>query len=167
MNTRIQVEHPITEMITGIDIVQTMLQIAGGEPLPYRQSDIAIRGHAIEVPSTPRIPPRASCHRPGAFRPCRRRKRKTSASIRCSTRAMSSRPSTKSARQTDRARRRPACRARSASRRAGELFDRRCGDDPRTHLALLDVIAIRNGEVHTRWLEEWLASGSAAPVKAA
>ncbi len=35
------------------------------------------------------------------------------------------------------------------------------------HLALLDVVAIRNGEVHTRWLEEWLASDSAAPVKAA
>ena len=49
MNTRIQVEHPVTEMITGVDLVQSMLLIAGGEPLPYRQSDIAIRGHAIEV----------------------------------------------------------------------------------------------------------------------
>jgi acetyl-CoA carboxylase biotin carboxylase subunit len=49
MNTRIQVEHPVTEMITGVDLVQSMLLIAGGEPLPYRQSDIALRGHAIEV----------------------------------------------------------------------------------------------------------------------
>ena len=49
MNTRIQVEHPITEMITGVDIVQTMIRIAGGEPLPYSQSDIVISGHAIEV----------------------------------------------------------------------------------------------------------------------
>ena len=49
MNTRIQVEHPVTEMITGVDLVQSMLLIAGGESLPYRQSDIAIRGHAIEV----------------------------------------------------------------------------------------------------------------------
>jgi len=49
MNTRIQVEHPVTEMITGVDLVQSMLLIAGGESLPYRQTDIACRGHAIEV----------------------------------------------------------------------------------------------------------------------
>ena len=49
MNTRIQVEHPITEMITGVDLVQAMIRIAGGEPLPFSQSDIVIRGHAIEV----------------------------------------------------------------------------------------------------------------------
>ena len=49
MNTRIQVEHPVTEMITGVDLVQSTLRIAGGEPLPYRQSDIAIRRQAIEV----------------------------------------------------------------------------------------------------------------------
>ncbi len=48
MNTRIQVEHPVTEMITGIDLVQEMIRIAGGEPLRLRQEDIAVRGHAIE-----------------------------------------------------------------------------------------------------------------------
>ena len=49
MNTRIQVEHPVTEMITGIDLVREMLRIAGGEPLRLRQEDIRLRGHAIEV----------------------------------------------------------------------------------------------------------------------
>ena len=49
MNTRIQVEHPVTEMITGIDLVREMIRIAGGEPLRYQQSDIKKTGHAIEV----------------------------------------------------------------------------------------------------------------------
>ena len=49
MNTRIQVEHPVTEAITGIDLVAEMLRIAGGEPLRLSQSDIKVKGHAIEV----------------------------------------------------------------------------------------------------------------------
>jgi len=48
MNTRLQVEHPITEMISGIDIVREQLRIAAGAPLNYRQSDITLCGHAIE-----------------------------------------------------------------------------------------------------------------------
>lgn len=48
MNTRIQVEHPITEMITGIDILKEQLKIASGERLQYSQEDIQIKGHAIE-----------------------------------------------------------------------------------------------------------------------
>jgi acetyl-CoA carboxylase biotin carboxylase subunit len=48
MNTRLQVEHPVTEMITGVDIVREQLQIAAGEKLSYRQEDIKILGHAIE-----------------------------------------------------------------------------------------------------------------------
>jgi len=48
MNTRIQVEHPVTEAITGIDLVREMLRIAGGEPLRFRQDDIVMRGAAIE-----------------------------------------------------------------------------------------------------------------------
>ena len=49
MNTRIQVEHPVTEAITGVDLVQEMIRIAFGEPLRLAQSDIAVSGHAIEI----------------------------------------------------------------------------------------------------------------------
>jgi acetyl-CoA carboxylase, biotin carboxylase subunit len=49
MNTRVQVEHAITEAITGVDIVKTMIRVAAGEPLPFSQEDLAISGHAIEA----------------------------------------------------------------------------------------------------------------------
>jgi acetyl-CoA carboxylase biotin carboxylase subunit len=48
MNTRVQVEHPVTEMITGVDIVREQIRIASGEPLHYTQDDIKINGHAME-----------------------------------------------------------------------------------------------------------------------
>jgi acetyl-CoA carboxylase biotin carboxylase subunit len=48
MNTRVQVEHPVTEMITGVDIVKTQISVAFGDKLPFRQKDIEFRGHAIE-----------------------------------------------------------------------------------------------------------------------
>ncbi|MGC3088841.1 acetyl-CoA carboxylase biotin carboxylase subunit, partial [Enterococcus faecalis] len=48
MNTRIQVEHPVTEMVTGIDLVKAQLEIASGEPLGNTQEDVTMTGHAIE-----------------------------------------------------------------------------------------------------------------------
>jgi acetyl-CoA carboxylase biotin carboxylase subunit len=48
VNARIQVEHPVTEMVTGIDLIQSQIRVAAGQPLPFRQADIQLRGAAIE-----------------------------------------------------------------------------------------------------------------------
>ncbi|ASL76495.1 acetyl-CoA carboxylase biotin carboxylase subunit (plasmid) [Ralstonia solanacearum] len=61
MNTRLQVEHPVTEMTAGIDIVQQQIRVARGEPLTLRQDDIACRGHALEC--------RINAEHPDTFRP--------------------------------------------------------------------------------------------------
>ncbi len=62
MNTRVQVEHPVTELITGVDIVKEQLRIADGQALSFAQSDIKIRGHAIEC--------RINAEDPRSFVPC-------------------------------------------------------------------------------------------------
>jgi acetyl-CoA carboxylase, biotin carboxylase subunit len=168
MNTRIQVEHPITEMITGIDIVQTMLRIADGEPLPYRQSDIAIRGHAIEVRINAEDPAKGFMPSPGRVSAL---STPEAEDVRFDTMLYEgyvvppfydSLLGKLIVRGDDR----PA----ALDRLRGALGDFSIDGVATTrglHLALLDVIAIRNGEVHTQWLEEWLASDSVAPVKAA
>jgi acetyl-CoA carboxylase biotin carboxylase subunit len=75
MNTRVQVEHPVTEMVTGVDIVQAGIRAAAGEPLPWRQRDISLAGHALECrivaedPETLRPSPGTirGYHAPGGF----------------------------------------------------------------------------------------------------
>ena len=62
MNTRVQVEHPVTEMVTGVDIVKEMLRIAGGDKLSIKQEDVVIRGHALEC--------RINAEDPDNFMPC-------------------------------------------------------------------------------------------------
>ncbi len=62
MNTRVQVEHPVTEMVTGVDIVREQIRSAAGIPLRYKQEDIQIRGHAIEC--------RINAEDPFKFTPC-------------------------------------------------------------------------------------------------
>jgi acetyl-CoA carboxylase biotin carboxylase subunit len=65
MNTRIQVEHPVTEMITGVDLVQQQLRIARGEPLTLSQRDVAFRGHAIECRINAELPDQGFRPNPG------------------------------------------------------------------------------------------------------
>ena len=65
VNARIQVEHPVSEMITGVDLVQLQLRVAGGEASSFRQSDIAVDGHAIEVRILAEDPDRNFAPSPG------------------------------------------------------------------------------------------------------
>jgi acetyl-CoA carboxylase biotin carboxylase subunit len=159
MNTRIQVEHPVTEMITGIDLVKAMLSIAGGAPLPYRQSDISMRGHAVEVRINAEDPAKGFLPGPGRVSglgvP-------TGEGIRFDTllyEGYAVPPFYDSL--LGKLIAWGETRAAAIDRLRTALADLRIEGLPTTralHLALADVADVRAGAVHTRWLEGWLAS---------
>ncbi|MEO0483370.1 MAG: acetyl-CoA carboxylase biotin carboxylase subunit [Planctomycetota bacterium] len=68
VNTRVQVEHPVTEMVTGMDIVQLSIRVAAGEPLPFKQKDVKLNGHAIECRINAEDPSRNFMPSPGTVK---------------------------------------------------------------------------------------------------
>ena len=168
MNTRIQVEHPVTEMITGVDLVQSMLLIAGGDSLPYRQSDIVIRGHAVEVRINAEDPAKRFMPAPGRVVRFRAPEGK---GVRFDTMLyegyvvppfydslLGKLIVVGDSREETLRRLRTALQSLSIEGLATTRG---------LHLALLDDEDVRNGAVHTRWLEDWLPSNLPAIGRAA
>jgi acetyl-CoA carboxylase biotin carboxylase subunit len=157
MNTRIQVEHPVTEAVTGVDLVQSMLRIAGEEPLPFRQSDIAVRGAAIEVRINAEDPAKGFMPAPGRVASFRAPEGE---GVRFDTMLYEGYVVPpfydsllgKLIVSGD-------TREESLNRLRAALQDLSIDGLATTrglHLALLDDEDVRDGSVHTRWLEDWL-----------
>jgi acetyl-CoA carboxylase biotin carboxylase subunit len=168
MNTRIQVEHPVTEMVTGVDLVQSMLRIAGGESLPYRQSDIARRGHAIEVRINAEDPAKQFMPAPGCVL---RFRAPEGEGVRFDTMAYEGYvvpPFYDSLLGklivVGDTREEALRRLRTALQ---NLVIEGLATTRGLYLALLDDDDVRNGVFHTRWLEEWLPSNLPAISRAA
>jgi acetyl-CoA carboxylase, biotin carboxylase subunit len=168
MNTRIQVEHPVTEMVTGVDLVQSMLRIAGGESLPYRQSDVACRGHAIEVRINAEDPAKQFMPSPGRVV---RFRAPEGEGVRFDTMLyegyvvppfydslLGKLIVAGDSREEALGRLRTAVQNLSIEGLATTRG---------LHLALLDDDDVRKGALHTRWLEDWLPSNLPAVGRAA
>ena len=161
MNTRLQVEHPVTEMVTSIDLVKLQIRIAAGERLPFAQEDMALRGHAIECriyaedpdnnffPSPGKIRGAAGAQRAREFGltmgfmpagPCR------TTTIRCSGKLI--------AWGSDRA---------EAIARLQRALEEYYATGIKTNVSLFRRILatrdFRNGDIYTRWLDDFLRDG--------
>ncbi|KMO26454.1 acetyl-CoA carboxylase, partial [Methylobacterium indicum] len=164
MNTRIQVEHPVTEMITGIDLVREMIRIAGGEPLRFSQGDVRPRGHAIEV--------RINAEDPGqGFRPAPGTVTALSLpggpGVRVDTMlypgyAVPPFYDSLLAKLVVHDETREGALAR-LGRALGEMSVEGLPTTAGLHRALLADPAVRAGDVHTRWLEAWLDAHPLTP----
>jgi acetyl-CoA carboxylase biotin carboxylase subunit len=157
MNTAVQVEHPVTELITGIDIVKTQIRVAAGEKLPFTQRDIVLRGHAIEcrvnaedpynfVPSPGRITLWHAPGRPGV--------RVGLARLQQLLRAAQLRLDD---RQDHRARRHPRAGAGPHARRAGETVVEGIKTNIPLHRELMVDAKFMDGGTNIHYLEEWLS----------
>ncbi|CAM5762131.1 acetyl-CoA carboxylase biotin carboxylase subunit [Labrys miyagiensis] len=167
MNTRIQVEHPVSEMITGVDLVREMIRVAAGEKLSLSQEQVKVSGHAIEVRINAEDPARGFMPAPGAI---------TSLSVpggmgvRFDTmlyQGYSIPPFYDSLLgklivwDTD--------RRMALLRLARALSELKVEGVPTTaalHLALANDPQVAAGSVHTRWLEDWLQAHPLVPADA-
>jgi len=157
MNTRIQVEHPVTEMITGIDLLREMLRIAGGQPLRYSQADVRLTGHAIEVRICAEDPAQGFKPAPGTI----------------STLKVPGGPGVRFDTLLYQGYTVPPfydsllgklivwdeTRAQAITRMARALRELEVGGLPTTkplHQALARDAEVQAGQFHTRWLEPWL-----------
>ncbi len=161
MNTRLQVEHPVSEAITGVDLVREQLRVAMGEPLGYGQEEIAFDGHAIEcrinaehpetfIPSPGRV---NSYHAPGGL------------GVRVDSALYDGYTvppyyDSLIAKVIVRGRSRDECLARLA-RSLEELVISGVATNQALHVAIVQDPAFRSGQYTIRWLESWLAERSA------
>ena len=158
MNTRIQVEHPVTELVTGLDLVAEQLAVAAGQPLSVRQEDIALRGHAVECRINAEDPDKKFMPRPGTVTTLELPGGPGVRVDHALTPGASVPPFYDSlvAKLCAWGTNRPQALARAAQ----ALDELEIGGLTTTaplHRRLLDVPDVRSGNYHTSWLEEFLA----------
>ncbi|MBZ5758083.1 MULTISPECIES: acetyl-CoA carboxylase biotin carboxylase subunit [Rhizobium] len=163
MNTRIQVEHPVTEAVTGIDLVAEMLRIAGGEPLRLSQADIRVSGHAIEVRLNAEDPAKDFAPFPGKVGDLRI---PGGPGVRFDSMLYAGYQvppfyDSLLAKLIVHAETREGAIAR-LQRALGELKISGMKTTKPLFLALAADPAVQSGDVHTRWLEGWLVENAAA-----